>query len=353
MSDFVPEDPPTPSTSGNWTRRKAIRIAGFAGVGFVAVVLGKSLFVFESFQSCPSINSSKQSASPGERTVARQSVEMKTFQFEVVTVDKSGEIINRRPGQANFFVENLGDGITLEMVEIPGGCYVRGPTAWESFNADGIPSGEGPRRRVTVPSFFMGKFAVTQAQYKAVMGKHRSHFKGANRPVEMVSWYNAMEFCSRLTQKTGRVYRLPSEAEWEFACRAGTETKFHFGEVITTDLANYNGDTTAPPYHTVPRGQYRQQTTDVGSFPPNGFGLYDMHGNVMEWCADHRRSYKYAPTDGSPSLSDNPNEDRIVRGGSWDDYPGGCTSAERSQRSPDHRNWNCGFRVVAVLAKSV
>lgn len=339
--------PPTPSTHPNWSRRKVIKIAGFAGVGFLAAVLGKGCFE----EICLSINSSRLSALPTERTVAGKLIKLRTFQFEVITVDKSGNITNRRPGQANFFIENLGNGITLEMVEIPGGCYVRGPTAWESFNADGMPSGEGPRRKVTVPSFFMGKFAVTQAQYKEVMGKNPSYFKGINNPVEMVTWRDAMEFCSRLTQKTGLTYRLPSEAEWEYACRSGTETKFHFGEGITTDLANYRGGIAyPPPYHTLPKGKDRKQTTPVGSFPPNAFGLYDMHGNVYEWCTDHRRSYRYAPTDGSPSISDNPNEYRILRGGSWDDLPEGCTSGYRHQRKPDFGSWDSGFRVVTVLA---
>jgi serine/threonine protein kinase len=119
--------------------------------------------------------------------------------------------------------------------------------------------------------------------------------------------------CEKLSQKTGKTYRLPSEAEWEYACRAGTTTPFYFGETITTDLVNYNGNST---YASAPKGQYRQQTTPVGSFPPNAFGLYDMHGNVWEWCQDHwHDNYNGAPTDGSAWTDDNDNRSRLLRGG--------------------------------------
>jgi formylglycine-generating enzyme required for sulfatase activity len=129
----------------------------------------------------------------------------------------------------------------------------------------------------------MGKYEVTQAQYQAIMGNNPSNFKGEKRPVEQVSWNDAVKFCEELSKKTGRAYRLPSEAEWEYAARAGTDTPFHFGETITTDLANYNGNFT---YASAPKGEYRKETTDVGIFPPNSFGLYDMCGNVWEWCLD-------------------------------------------------------------------
>jgi formylglycine-generating enzyme required for sulfatase activity len=143
----------------------------------------------------------------------------------------------------------------------------------------------------------MKKFEVTQEQYQQIMGSNPSNFKGAKRPVEKVSWNDAVEFCKKLSQKTRHKYRLPSEAEWEYACRAGTTTPFHFGETITTELTNYDGDYT---YASGLKGKYRKQTTEVGTFPPNAFGLYDMHGNVWEWCQDTwHDSYKGAPTDGS------------------------------------------------------
>ncbi|WAL60118.1 formylglycine-generating enzyme family protein [Thermocoleostomius sinensis A174] len=203
---------------------------------------------------------------------------------------------------------------------------------------------ESPQRQVTVPGFFMGRFQVTQAQYEAIVGSNPSNFSGANRPVEQVSWNDAIEFCEKLSQRTGQTYRLPSEAEWEYACRAGTTTPFHFGATITTDLVNYNGNFT---YASAPNGEYRQQTTDVGSFPPNAFGLYDMHGNVWEWCQDvWHENYAGAPTDGSAWIEGGESNNRLLRGGSWNNNPRNCRSANRNRNLPDNRNNNNGFRVV-------
>jgi formylglycine-generating enzyme required for sulfatase activity len=206
----------------------------------------------------------------------------------------------------------------------------------------------------------MGKFPVTQAQWQAVaslpkvnidLKANPSGFKGAKRPVEQVSWNDAVEFCRRLSKATGREYRLPSEAEWEYACRAGTTTPFHFGETITTDLANYDGDYT---YGSGSKGQYREQTTDVGSFPANAFGLHDMHGNVWEWCQDTRHeNYNGAPTDGSAWVDENANQNSmILRGGSWSTNPRVCRSAYRSYSVADLRNYSLGFRVVCAAART-
>ncbi|NJN59739.1 MAG: SUMF1/EgtB/PvdO family nonheme iron enzyme, partial [Leptolyngbyaceae cyanobacterium SL_5_9] len=183
---------------------------------------------------------------------------------------------------------DLGNGVILEMVKIPADEFLMGAaTGEESFYDD-----ERPQHRVKVPEFWMGKFAVTQEQWSEVAGLPKvkidlnpepSYFNGAKRPVEQVSWDEAVEFCDRLSRETGKSYRLPTEAEWEYACRAGTTTPFSFGETITPDLVNFNGDYT---YGNAPKGAYRRQTTDVGSFPANAFGLYDVHGNVWEWCAD-------------------------------------------------------------------
>jgi formylglycine-generating enzyme required for sulfatase activity len=184
------------------------------------------------------------------------------------------------------------------------------------------------------------------------MGNNPSNFKdnGANRPVETVSWNDAVEFCKRLSQKTGRTYRLPSEAEWEYACRAGTSTPFHFGETITADLANYHSEVA---YASAPTKKARGQTTPVGSFSANAFGLYDMHGNVWEWCQDiWYDNYKGAPVDGSPWLTglntNNTNTTRLLRGGSWDFNPVDCRSANLF--IPDDRYYFIGFRVVVVPA---
>ncbi|NMG19345.1 formylglycine-generating enzyme family protein [Brasilonema bromeliae SPC951] len=175
------------------------------------------------------------------------------------------------------------------------------------------------------------------------MGSNPSNFKGAKRPVEKVSWNDAVEFCKKLSQKTGRKYRLPSEAEWEYAARAGTTTPFYFGQTITTSLANYNGSFT---YASEPKGEYRQQTTEVGSFLPNAFGLYDMHGNVFEWCQDTwHESYKGAPSDGSAWV-DNDNQRYMQRGGCWDYNAVSCSSACRAYNVAGVRYFGNGFRVV-------
>jgi formylglycine-generating enzyme required for sulfatase activity len=204
---------------------------------------------------------------------------------------------------------------------------------------------EGPQHQVTVPSFFMGKYPLTQAQYQAIMGNNPSYFKGNNRPVEAVSWDDAVRFCQKLSQRTGKNYRLPSEAEWEYACRAGTKTPFSFGDNITTDLVNYDG---TYPYKSAPKGKYREQTTDVGTFPPNAFGLYDMHGNVWEWCEDDwHENYIDAPTDGSAWNSQSGSNTKLLRGGSWHNFARFCRSAIRARYSRDYRYYNFGFRVVS------
>ena len=168
-------------------------------------------------------------------------------------------------------------------------------------------------------------------------------------PVEQVSWYDAVEFCQRLSQHTGKEYRLPSEAEWEYACRARTTTPFHFGETITTDLANYHGNYT---YANEPTGKYREQTTPVGHFPPNGFGLYDMHGNVWEWCEDDRHdNYEGAPNDGTAWLTKQ-SSPKVIRGGSWDYFPDLCRSASRNDSPRVARIDIFGFRVVCVVPRT-
>ncbi len=260
----------------------------------------------------------------------------KFFQFEVVTVNAKGEISNRKQKQAFCQTEELGNGVVLEMVEIPGGTFTMGSTEY---------SWEQPQHSVTIEPFYLGKYPVTQAQWEAVMGNNPSHFKGKNRPVEMISWDDAVAFCEQLSKKTGKAYRLPSEAEWEYSCRAGTTTPFYFGETITTDLANYDGNYT---YGSAPKGKYRKQTTDVGSFPPNAFGLYDMHGNVWEWCADPwHDNYEGAPTDGSVWEGDS--SDRLLRGGSWHSNPDYCRCALRSRHKigDDERGLRLALSVAA------
>jgi formylglycine-generating enzyme required for sulfatase activity len=266
-------------------------------------------------------------------------LELLTVTFTTKTVNKTGKIVNQENHQAKYFKEDLSNGITLEMVQIPGGSFMMGSPASEK----GRTQDESPQHQVNVPAFSMGKYVVTQEQYQQIIGKNPSSFKGAKRPVEQVSWKNAVEFCQKLSEKTGREYRLPSEAEWEYACRAGTTTPFHFGETITTELANYNGTSI---YASEPKGKYLQKTTDVGSFPPNAFGLYDMHGNVWEWCQDDwHNNYIDAPKDGSGWTSRSGNT-KLLRGGSWYFNPGNCRSAYRHYSNLDHNNIRIGFRVV-------
>jgi len=245
------------------------------------------------------------------------------------------------------------------MVAIPGGTFLMGSPETEEGHTDR----ESPQHQVSVKSFFMGKYPVTQAQWQAVaalpavntkLKANPSRFKGTSRPVELVSWYDTVEFCTRLSQKTGRQYRLPSEAEWEYACRAGTATPLHFGETITPELANYDGNYT---YGNGIEGKYRKETTSVGSLKvANDFGLYDMHGNVWEWCADHwHDNYEDAPIDGSAWVdeddNDNENDSRLLRGGSWFGNPDYCRSAHRSYADPgESLSSTFGFRVVCEAA---
>ena len=290
-----------------------------------------------------------------------------TFEFEVVTitdVENSGFLgmgkpevtTSRRRGKAEYRTEDLGNGVQLEMVFIPGGTFLMGSPEGET----GRSSDEGSQHLVRVSAFWMGKYPVTQAQWKAVatlpkvqryLDLDPSRFKGADRPVEKVSWYEAVEFCQRLSKATGREYRLPSEAEWEYACRAGTTTPFYFGETITGKLANYDASRT---YAEESPGKEIQETTPVGQFPPNAFGLYDMHGNVWEWCADDwHDNYNGAPTDGSAWLRGNDKRSPLndkrspLRGGSWGSNPLLCRSAIRfnTYRRDVRFNIN-GFRMV-------
>ena len=186
----------------------------------------------------------------------------------------------------------------------------------------------------------MGVYALTFEEYDRYCERTKREKPGdlgwgrANRPVINVSWNDAQAYCAWLTEQTGRAYRLPSEAQWEYACRAGTTTPFHFGARITTDQANFDGNYT---YNGSAKGEYREQTVPVGSFPPNAFGLYDMHGNVWEWCQDAwHGNYKDAPTDGS-AWEAKGDLSRVLRGGSWSYNPRDCRAAYRYDSAPDYR----------------
>ena len=275
------------------------------------------------------------------------------FEFEVVTVNIKGKINSRSLQYARFFTEDLGNGIKLDMVAIPSGTFLMGSLATEIQRQDW----ETPQHQVTVQPFFIGKYPVTQAQWQAVaalpkikikLNPNPSCFRGGNLPVENVSWHEAEEFCKRLWDKTGKIYRLPSEAEWEYACRAGTTTPFHFGETITSDLGNYIG---VRIYREEPKGIDRKETTPVDNFPPNAFGLFDMHGNVWEWCADPWHNYYHdAPKDGSVWIYGGDNQYRQLRGGAWCYFPRCSRSAFRFKAAPNSRYPCMGFRVACSSA---
>ena len=270
------------------------------------------------------------------------------FRAETVQVDQYGKIVKRHIIEPEYFTERV-NGIGIEMVAIPGGRFWMGSPDGEAdrYRYDS----ESPQHEVSVPDFFLGKFTVTQAQWRAVaqlpqinqsLNADPSNFKGDNRPVEVVSWDEAQEFCARLSQATGKAYRLPSEAQWEYACRAGSTTPFAFGATLNTDIANYDGNDT---YGNGKKGVWREQTVDVGSFPPNAWGLYEMHGNVWEWCEDSwYDNYNGAPTDGTAWI-DNGEQNRLLRGGSWGSFSEYCRSANRVNDPRDGQDNRIGFRL--------
>ncbi|PSB02782.1 formylglycine-generating enzyme family protein [Merismopedia glauca] len=267
---------------------------------------------------------------------------------------------------AQYYQEDLDSSTTLDMILIPGGNFMMGSPDHEPERYDD----ESPQHNVKVPTFFMGKTPVTQKQWRAVAAlpeiKHHldpnpSEFSGDDRPVEQVSWHEAVEFCARLAKKSRRPYRLPNEAEWEYACRAmtspptqGNYPPFHFGAIITPDLVNYNW---TESYQNSPTKSERSSgTTLVGTYPPNAFGLYDMHGQVWEWCEDDWHSnYEGAPTDGSAWVNKSRSETdrRVVRGGSWINDPRYCRSADRFNYLAGARYYDVGFRVSCSAPRTL
>ncbi|MDJ0704692.1 MAG: formylglycine-generating enzyme family protein [Leptolyngbyaceae cyanobacterium MO_188.B28] len=268
-------------------------------------------------------------------------------------------ILRKELKQVRYFTEKLGDQIDLDMILVPGGDFMMGSPEDEPERSDS----EGPQHLVTVPTFFMGRCPVTQAQWRFVaelteinqpLEPNPSEFKGDDCPVESISWYDAMEFCQRLSAHTTREYRLPSEAEWEYACRAGTTTPFYFGPILTTEVANYNGNYT---YNDSPKGEYLKEPIPVDYFGiANAFGLCDMHGNVDEWCQDQYHSnYEGAPINGSAWIDKEGDENvaRVLRGGSWDDNPRYCRSAFRFNYIPRESDVFIGFRVVCRAPRAL
>jgi formylglycine-generating enzyme required for sulfatase activity len=261
--------------------------------------------------------------------------------FETPLVDDSGRVIAHQKRSAAVIHQPLPGGLELELAIIPGGRYTMGAAAGEGSEE------ERPAHPVEVATFALGRHLITQAQWQAVIGEPPlCRFSGGDRPVDSVSWHSAQSFCRQLPRLTGRAYRLPAEAEWEYACRAGTATPFAYGPTLTTDLANYQGDFT---YGRGPRGVYRHETTPGGRFPPNAFGLFDMHGNLWEWCADGwHADYEGAPADGSAWVA-GPARASVGRGGSWHEPPGAARSAARARLRPGDGDEFVGFRVALSL----
>ncbi len=284
--------------------------------------------------------------------------------MRVVQTQTRTRIIRRTGTIENYYIEDLGNGVELIMLAIPEGHFTMGSPP-EELERQGD---EGPQHEVYFPQgFFMGMYPITQAQWKAVarldpvnkaysLNPDCSNFKGDDLPVENVNWYEAKEFCDRLNTLTKRNYDLPTEAEWEYACRAGTTTPFYFGETIATEVVNYHGNN---PYGRGSKGEYRGKTTPVGSLrSANAWGLNDMHGNVWEWCLDHwHSSYTEKPEeckqDGSIAwLSSDKSKSRLLRGGSWLSNARNCRSAYRYGYSPASRGGSDGFRVVCRSSRT-
>jgi formylglycine-generating enzyme required for sulfatase activity len=264
---------------------------------------------------------------------------MTQLTFETVKVNDRGEIAERKTLTAELFVEDLGGGAVLELVRVPAQIYQMGSPRSQGYED------EWPLHPVTLSAFWIGRSPVTQQQYQALMGGLPAcRFHGASLPLENVSWKEAQQFCRLLSQNTGRAYRLPGEAEWECACRAGSGEAFAFGPTLSSDLANYNGEFT---YMQEPKGVYRHFPTPAGSFPANAYGIYDMHGNLWEWCADAwHPNYEGAPHDGAPWEARDKTAERVARGGSWHDTPNVCRSATRLKIEPVHGDEITGFRIA-------
>lgn len=276
--------------------------------------------------------------------------------FDVVLLNQEGKEKQRTTHQIQYYIETLAPEVDLELAAIPEGKFHMGSTDDDKYH----DKNEKPQHVVEVPPFYMSKYPITQEQWRTVAQLEKisielkadpSHFKGSQLPVESVSWYEAVEFCDRLYRLTGMTYRLPSEAEWEYACRARTETLFHFGNTISPEFANYDS-TILMAFVNIFReeaGKVGRGTTPVGHFGvANTFGLYDMHGNVAEWCLDtYQKTYDVAPADGSAWIDmHNGRSQCVKRGGDWFSSSMNCYSASRGSNAPDEGSNQLGFRVV-------
>lgn len=291
---------------------------------------------------------------PGGSPVAR--IETRNGEFQVASASADRDPAFWRSGQPPSWADDWGtdkyghwvtfsvEGVTQKMRWIEPGAFLMGSPADESERSES----EGPQHLVMIhQGFWLFDTTCTQALWEAVIGENPSWFKGAKRPVENVSWNDCQTFLKQINESlSGLDLTLPSEARWEYACRAGTTTPFSFGVTITPEQVNYNGNN---PYVGGNKGLYRQETVPVASLPPNPWGLYEMHGNVREWCQDHWHSnYRGAPNDGSAWEGRDAGANRVLRGGSWFHVASLVRAAVRIARHPDFRRSDIGFRCARV-----
>jgi formylglycine-generating enzyme required for sulfatase activity len=264
---------------------------------------------------------------------------LQPFTFQSIRLDAQGNVVDRVVGQAWKYVEAGCPALHFDLVALPGGTFQMGSPRGQGYED------ETPRHLVSLKPFLLARTPVTQALWQVVTGRAaHGRFQGADLPVENLTWLEAREFCQKLGRQTGRAYRLPSEAEWECACRAGLSNPFSTGETITTSYANYVG---AHTYRDEAPGEYRHVTTPVELFLPNAFGISDLHGNVWEYCADRWHSdYTGAPFDGSAWEWSGEAGYRVTRGGSWHEPPINLRCATRLRVNEKERDDYYGFRIA-------
>ncbi|MEA5534284.1 bifunctional serine/threonine-protein kinase/formylglycine-generating enzyme family protein [Crocosphaera sp. XPORK-15E] len=357
----------TPSQPQPQNRRKFLQFLGYGSIGVIAVGLFAWWKNNNSSTSIPTPTPTPTSTpTPTPTPTTTDTFPLETFSFETVKVDPQGNIVQRETKQGEQFTIALENDVSLDMVKIPGGTFIMGSPETEAGRQD-----DEAQQEVTVDDFYIGKYEVTQPQWEAIMGNNPSKFnKGGKYPVEQVSWNDCQEFCQKLSEKTGLTFTLPTEAQWEYACRAGTTTPFYYGETLNTDIANYDGNYV---YGEGKKGIDRGETTEVGSFPANGFGLYDMHGNLWEWCQDdYNQNYQANNKNSQQAVSkvtanavmlvsassnigilveNDYQYKKVVRGGSYLNDPRYCRSANRLINGA--RNDLNGLRVVCGLPRTL
>jgi formylglycine-generating enzyme required for sulfatase activity len=306
-----------PSVKSSRLRNRKLWLA--VGIAILVTAIGLSLVLASRFWT-----------TIGKPTVS----ELRSFAFYTPTVNSNGSV-SRTMKQANVLTVHFGNHTPLEMVQIPAGNFWMG-----SADEVSVAQNETPQHQVTVKSFYMSRYEITQELWQIVMGNNPSKqgpSRGDRFPVDTVSWNDATSFCAKLSQLTGRQFRLPTEAEWEYACRAGTTTPYAFGQTLTRELANNSGTRDSPV-----------RVGELGV--ANAFGLSDMHGNLYEWCQDrYHPNYNGAPTDGAAWIEGADPLFRVVRGCSWNYPDSACRSASRDKDRETTASGTDGFRVVMVV----